>query len=71
VVSNIDLRKLTRSVAKENGIPTHIPYNKKLITDNAAMIGVVASYKFARGEFSDPPSIDRLPNLNFDNKGTI
>jgi N6-L-threonylcarbamoyladenine synthase len=66
VVSNIDLRDLTRSVAKEYGIPTYIPYNKKLITDNAAMIGVVASYKFARGEFSDPSSLDRLPNLNFD-----
>jgi len=65
VVSNIDLRDLTRSVAKEYGIPTYIPYNKKLITDNAAMIGVVASYKFARGEFSDPSSLDRLPNLNF------
>ena len=66
VVSNIDLRDLTRSVAKEYGISTFIPYNKKLITDNAAMIGVVASYKFARGEFSVPASLDRLPNLNFD-----
>ncbi len=65
VVSNIDLRKLTRSVAKEYGIPTYIPYSKKLITDNAAMIGVVASFKFARGEFSDLSSLDRLPNLNF------
>ena len=66
VVSNVDLRDLTRSVAKEYGISTFIPYNKKLITDNAAMIGVVASYKFARGEFSVPASLDRLPNLNFD-----
>lgn len=65
VVSNIDLRNLTRSVAKEYGLPTHIPYSKKLITDNAAMIGVVASYKFGRGEFSDPSTLDRLPNLNF------
>ncbi len=71
VVSNIDLRDLTRSVAKEYGITTFIPYNKKLITDNAAMIGVVASYKFARGEFSDPSSLDRLPNLNFDKSDTI
>lgn len=65
VVSNIDLRRLTRSVAKEYGIPTHIPYSKKLITDNAAMIGVVASYKYARGEFSELSALDRLPNLNF------
>lgn len=66
VVSNVALRHLTRSVAKEYDLPTYIPYSKKLITDNAAMIGVVASYKFARGEFSDPSTLDRLPNLNFD-----
>lgn len=65
VVSNIDLRNLTRSVAKEYGLPTYIPYTKKLITDNAAMIGVVASYKFASGEFSKLSTLDRLPNLNF------
>ncbi len=70
VVSNIDLRNLTRSVAKEYGLPTYIPYTKKLITDNAAMIGVVASFKFARGEFSPLPSLDRLPNLNFDKSVT-
>lgn len=65
VVSNINLRTITRKTAKEYGIPTYIPYSKKLITDNAAMIGVVASFKFALGEFSDPSSLDRLPNLNF------
>lgn len=65
VVSNIALRDLTRSVAKEYGLPTCIPYSKKLITDNAAMIGVVASFKYVRGEFSPPSSLDRLPNLNF------
>lgn len=70
VVSNIELRNLTRSVAKEYGIRAFFPYSKKLITDNAAMIGVVASFKFARGEFSPLSSLDRLPNLNFD-KSTI
>ncbi|MFZ2200051.1 MAG: tRNA (adenosine(37)-N6)-threonylcarbamoyltransferase complex transferase subunit TsaD [Microgenomates group bacterium] len=65
VVSNVDLRRLTRSVAREYNLPVYFPSNKKLITDNAAMIGVVASFKFARKEFSDPSSLDRLPNLNF------
>lgn len=66
VVSNIELRSLTRRTAHGYGIPTHIPYSQKLITDNAAMIGVVASYKYQRGEFADPNNLDRLPNLNFD-----
>lgn len=71
VVSNIDLRNLTRSVAKEYGIETHIPYNKKLITDNAAMIGVVAAFKYDRGEFTDLNNLDRLPNLNFTKNDNI
>lgn len=71
VVSNVDLRNLTRKTAEEYSIPTHIPYSKKLITDNAAMIGVVASYKFARSEFSALSSLDRLPSLNFDKQSTI
>lgn len=65
VVSNVQLRKRARLVAKEYGVPTYIPYSKKLFTDNAAMIGVAASFQFARGEFTDPADIDRLPNLNF------
>lgn len=65
VVSNISLRTLTRSVAREYALPTYIPYSKKLITDNAAMVGVVAAFKFARGEFTPPDELDRLPNLNF------
>jgi len=66
VVSNVALRDLTRQVAAEYGLPVHSPYTKKLITDNAGMIGVVASYKFEHGEFTDPSSLDRLPNLNFE-----
>ena len=65
VVSNVALRTLTRSVAKESGVPTLIPYTKKLFTDNAAMIGITAYYQYLRGEFCDPSSLDRLPNLNF------
>lgn len=65
VVSNVELRDLTRAVAKEYGLLVHYPYTKKLITDNAGMIGVAASYKFTRKEFADPTSLDRLPNLNF------
>jgi N6-L-threonylcarbamoyladenine synthase len=65
VVSNVELRNTTRAVAKEYGLPVYFPKNKKLITDNAAMIGIVASYKFALGKFSQIADLDRLPNLNF------
>lgn len=65
VVSNIALRKRTREVAKEYGIATFIPYSKRLFTDNAAMIGVVASFQYARQDFIDPDTLDRMPNLNF------
>ena len=65
VVSNVALRTLTRAVAREYGLPTYIPYSKKLITDNAAMIGVTAYYQFLRHDFTAPEKLDRLPNLNF------
>ena len=65
VVSNVALRSMTRSVAKEYGIPTFIPYTKKLFTDNAAMIGVAAYYQYLRDDFANPATLDRLPNLNF------
>jgi len=71
VVSNIDLRNITRSTAAEYNLPVYFPKNKKLITDNAAMIGIVASTKFARGEFSELSSLDRLPNLNFDRVSSL
>lgn len=67
VVSNIELRHEVRKTANEFGIKTHIPYNKKLITDNAAMIGIVAYFKAKQGEFiSNLDSLDRKPNLSFD-----
>jgi len=65
VVSNVALRNQCRIVAKEYGLPVHYPYTKKLITDNAGMIGVVASFKYQRREFTNPDQLDRLPNLNF------
>jgi N6-L-threonylcarbamoyladenine synthase len=66
VVSNVALRTLTRSIASEYGLPVHFPYSKKLITDNAAMIGISAYYQFLRHDFTVPEKLDRLPNLNFD-----
>lgn len=65
VVSNVALRRLARAVAREYGVPILIPYSRKLFTDNAAMIGVVAYYQFLNQNFVDTASLDRSPNLNF------
>ncbi|MEI6690933.1 MAG: tRNA (adenosine(37)-N6)-threonylcarbamoyltransferase complex transferase subunit TsaD [bacterium] len=65
VVSNIALRKLTREIAKEYGIKAYFPKDKKLITDNAAMIGYVAWEHVKLGDAFTSQKLDRLPNLNF------
>jgi N6-L-threonylcarbamoyladenine synthase len=66
VVSNVVIRNETRKVARKYGLKVHIPYNQKLITDNAAMIGVAGWYQAMRGEFvEDLDALDRQPNLNF------
>ncbi len=68
VGANVELRKRLRKVAKDLGMETRFPYSAKLYGDNAAMIGVVAGFKAARGEFSDPEKIDRLPRWSVDEK---
>lgn len=65
VIANKQLRKLLRKVADEKNVPIYFPQNKKLITDNAAMIGVAAYYKFLRKEFvENPETLDREPRLS-------
>lgn len=60
------LRKLLNKYKKQSGkrISLRVPYSKKLCSDNAAMIGLVANYKFANGEFSNIEELDRKPNLD-------
>jgi N6-L-threonylcarbamoyladenine synthase len=65
VAANITLRKILRFKANQYGIKFRAPYSNKLCGDNAAMIGLVASKKFARGEVivkpADLEKIDRNP----------
>ena len=63
VAANVDVRKRLREMGKKYGIRVLFPYSNKLTGDNAAMIGVVAYFKFQRKEFVDPSKIDRDPNL--------
>jgi N6-L-threonylcarbamoyladenine synthase len=66
VVSNIFLRGEIRKVAKKHQLSVHLPYSKKLVTDNAAMIGVAAWYQWQQQRLvKDVMEIGRQPNLNF------
>lgn len=60
-----NIRKLLNKYKKLSGkkIELKVPYSKKLCGDNAAMIGLVASFKFSRGEFAKMEDLDRKPNL--------
>lgn len=67
VFSNLYFRAQIRSTAKQNSLPLHLPYSKKLFTDNAAMIAVAASFRFNKGEsfVKDIRRLDRQPSLSF------
>jgi N6-L-threonylcarbamoyladenine synthase len=69
VSANIELRKRIRNICKNRSIQLLIPYSKALCTDNAAMIGVVAGYKFANGKYIKPKqvdTVDRVPRAKID-----
>lgn len=68
VANNIEIRKKLRKLCKEKGLKLHIPYSKKLTTDNAAMVGVCAylknkNTKNLNTKFGNIDSIDREPRL--------
>jgi len=66
VINNQHLVNEVKRVGKENKIAVHLPYSKNLLTDNAAMIGMAAYYKFQRKEFvKNLDKLDRKPNLCF------
>ena len=66
VAANQKLRSELEVMGCEIGVRVRYPANLMLCTDNAAMIGVAAGFKAARGEFSDPDRMDRLPRWKVD-----
>jgi N6-L-threonylcarbamoyladenine synthase len=62
VMANQKLRRMIRSLARKRKIDVYFPYDKKLIGDNAAMIGVAAHFKYQKGIYlkKDFARLDRV-----------
>jgi len=66
VISNLYIRRQIRKSVKPFNLPVYIPYSKKLLTDNAAMIAIPAYYKYLKKDFvKNLHTLDRQPSLNF------
>lgn len=65
VIANLYLRKKLRDLVKKYKGEVLFPPYKYLTGDNAAMIGIVASYKAEKGIFvENPQTLDRQPRMN-------
>lgn len=69
VAANMSLRQAIRKTLRHyqqlsgKKIVLKVPYSKKLCGDNAAMIGLVAGFKYTQKEFIQGNKLDRQPNL--------
>jgi len=50
VTANMELRNKLRKLARAKELVIYLPWDKKLSTDNASMIGITGWYKAKRGE---------------------
>ena len=74
VSANVKLRRMIRETlttyshnSSQPKIKLFTPYTKRLCMDNAAMIGVVAGYKFTQKQFiKDVKNLDRRPRWKID-----
>ncbi len=66
VMANVSLRRAISHVCRESSVIPCFPYNKKMYTDNAAMIGVTAYFQIANSNDTlNLTNFDREPNLAF------
>lgn len=68
VAANVDFRKRVRVLCKKHSLVPLFPFSKKLYGDNAAMIGVVAYFKYLKKQFTGSSDIDRKPDLKLGGK---
>lgn len=67
VAANTALRTRVRSLCAQHQVTLALPPNKRLATDNAAMIGIAAHYLMEAGQsFCNPAKLERVPYLNLD-----
>ncbi|MGI5827421.1 MAG: tRNA (adenosine(37)-N6)-threonylcarbamoyltransferase complex transferase subunit TsaD [Patescibacteria group bacterium] len=64
VSANLELRKMLRKYCKERGLQFLYPTQRRLNTDNAAMIGVAAFFQYKKQDFiKNLDSLQRVPRL--------
>ncbi|PIZ61293.1 tRNA (adenosine(37)-N6)-threonylcarbamoyltransferase complex transferase subunit TsaD [Candidatus Shapirobacteria bacterium CG_4_10_14_0_2_um_filter_40_12] len=63
VLANLTLRRQLRKFAKTKSLPIFFPPQKKLNTDNAAMIALVAFYRFQKDKSINDSKLDINPRL--------
>ncbi len=64
VLANLTLRRQLRKLAKTKSLPIFFPPQKKLNTDNAAMIALVAFYRFQKNKKINELELDIDPRLD-------
>lgn len=67
VAANKKLRELLRRMGRETGLRTYFPYSKKMVGDNAAMIGVALGIRLEANtadEVFKEREVDRKPRLS-------
>lgn len=70
VAANITLRRMIRETIQPHNLKLKVPYTRRLTMDNAAMIGVAASFKLAAGQGGvQNAGIERKPRLSITNTG--
>jgi len=65
VSANLAFRKILRTYCRHNNLNFYYPKDKKLNTDNAAMIGLAAYFQFQKKDFiANFPELQRIPRLS-------